>query len=85
MPAEWRLQVLGARIAEAGLESVVTLRLAGLFALEGEQRSAVTSALLESEDFPVVLVGHRIACAGAVDPDAVIAAVRAESCRSRHV
>ncbi len=48
---------------------------ASLFGLVGAERHAATDAIIGGEEFPLVVVGSTLACAGEFDVDAIASAV----------
>lgn len=55
----------------------VRIEEADLYGLLGPERDAAIDALSNSKEFPFVIVGDRLACAGALDADAIAQAVEA--------
>jgi hypothetical protein len=78
MPTEWRLQVLETRIAER------TSRRVSAYEVPYEELphdlvgSILDELVRRGADFPVVLVGDRIACADGVELEAVLAFLEKE-------
>jgi hypothetical protein len=72
MPMEWRLHVLEARIEERfGITANVTEHPYDV--LEAELVSELLAELgSRGQDFPLVLVGDRVACADGIDVEAVL-------------
>jgi len=60
-------------------KTTVTVRFeeASLFGLVGAERDAATDAVIAGAEFPLVIVGSTLACAGEFDVDAIARAVEA--------
>lgn len=78
MPATWRAHVIAERLAAEGITADVVEY--DLYALVDEERHAVLDAMVrDAAELPMVLVEGRVACAGDIDLEAVVAAARGMS------
>lgn len=70
MPSAWRAHVIGETLRRAGIAA--TVRETDVYGLTDDERHAVLDALVAGADqFPMVLVAGRLACAGDIDTDAI--------------
>jgi len=72
MPVAQQIERLKRELEQRGLAGVVVLE-ADLYELAGAERDAALDALVEGKPSPYVLVDGRLACAGSVNLDEVLA------------
>jgi hypothetical protein len=73
MPAETVAEALERALADAGLTSA-EVTVAEIYQLSPAESSVIIDEMVAGAEFPMVLVGERVACTGAVDLQAVLEA-----------
>lgn len=74
MPLQWRLHVLEVQLNERSAQPVLVVE-TSLYHLAGAERGAAIDALVGGAELPLVLVGDRVACSGALDVEAIASAL----------
>jgi hypothetical protein len=70
-----RLQVLEAQVRSLTGE-VVRFEEADLYSLRGSELEAALNGMAEGKELPFVFIGSVIACAGGLDADAIVSALK---------
>lgn len=79
MPGAWRAHVIEEKLRQHGIAAAV--RETDIYSLDGDERTAVLDAVVRQfADFPMVVVGGRVACFNGIDPGAVLAAAVGSGC-----
>jgi hypothetical protein len=74
MPTEWFVNIVERAITSAGITQA-DVSGCELYDLEPAAMHSVMDQVVAGHEFPMVLVGNRVACVGGVNADAVLDAI----------